>query len=295
MKKKAFTLIELLVVIAIIAILAAILFPVFSQAKDAAKKTKSISNMKQIALSALMYASDYDDTLPMSAYLKFPVAPDPRPVVFSIYDAVQPYLKNVQIFVSPSDAESPGQSWKARLNGINLTIPPDGGVEFASYAPNLGLFGENFCSPMLPAILQKFSKVFIHSSLPDPVGTVMFFDAYILQNLGDPVNGIGLTYNKFMGVARHAEGLIINYADGHARFLRYNAVIDVGLTDAGATRPGVPYYSWRPDEPFAESIIELENVSPNTPTDPYNDFHGVPGTSVGDSEDYDCATGLRIP
>ncbi|HWD39835.1 MAG TPA: prepilin-type N-terminal cleavage/methylation domain-containing protein [Fimbriimonas sp.] len=61
MKSKAFTLIELLVVIAIIAILAAILFPVFAQAKNAAKGTQSLSNVKQITLASLMYANDYDD------------------------------------------------------------------------------------------------------------------------------------------------------------------------------------------------------------------------------------------
>jgi len=61
MKKKAFTLIELLVVIAIIAILAAILFPVFAQAKLAAKKTVSLSNQKQLGLAMIMYANDYDD------------------------------------------------------------------------------------------------------------------------------------------------------------------------------------------------------------------------------------------
>lgn len=60
--KRAFTLIELLVVIAIIAILAAILFPVFAQAKLAAKKAASISNVKQLDLGLIMYANDYDDT-----------------------------------------------------------------------------------------------------------------------------------------------------------------------------------------------------------------------------------------
>lgn len=59
---KAFTLIELLVVIAIIAILASILFPVFAQAKAAAKDIKTVSNLKQISLGFAMYAGDYDDT-----------------------------------------------------------------------------------------------------------------------------------------------------------------------------------------------------------------------------------------
>ena len=62
--KKAFTLIELLVVIAIIAILAAILFPVFAQAKAAAKKTVSVSNQKQIGLGIMMYTADHDDVYP---------------------------------------------------------------------------------------------------------------------------------------------------------------------------------------------------------------------------------------
>lgn len=62
--KKAFTLIELLVVIAIIAILAAILFPVFAQAKLAAKKTQGLSQMKQIGTATYIYASDYDDGIP---------------------------------------------------------------------------------------------------------------------------------------------------------------------------------------------------------------------------------------
>ncbi|MCG9895918.1 MAG: prepilin-type N-terminal cleavage/methylation domain-containing protein [Fimbriimonadaceae bacterium] len=62
--KRAFTLIELLVVIAIIAILAAILFPVFAQAKEAAKKTQGLAQMKQIGTAAQIYAGDYDDALP---------------------------------------------------------------------------------------------------------------------------------------------------------------------------------------------------------------------------------------
>lgn len=65
--KKAFTLIELLVVIAIIAILAAILFPVFSQAKAAAKQAVNVSNMKQLSLASMMYAADNDDNAPSNS------------------------------------------------------------------------------------------------------------------------------------------------------------------------------------------------------------------------------------
>ena len=61
MDRKAFTLLELLVVIAIIAILAAILFPVFAQAKAAAKRTADLSNTKNLGLAMIMYGGDYDD------------------------------------------------------------------------------------------------------------------------------------------------------------------------------------------------------------------------------------------
>ncbi len=284
MKRHAFTLIELLVVIAIIAILAAILFPVFTRAKDAAKKTQSISNLKQIGLSTLMYASDFDDYYPMSAYIKPPETPDPRPVVFSVYDAVQPYMKNMKIFLSPAD--SPPQDWLARLNGLNLTTP-QGGLTKASYAPNLGLFGENLCA--LPPPVGKKSQVWTQTALPDVVNTIAFFDAYILADLANPAKGVGLTYNKFMGIARHAEGLVINFADGHAKFFKWGGVQAIGADNPllGTGRPGAPYYGWRTDIPLALSTDQLEAVV-NTPANPYNDLHGVPGTSVGDSEDFAC-------
>jgi prepilin-type N-terminal cleavage/methylation domain-containing protein/prepilin-type processing-associated H-X9-DG protein len=66
LSRSGFTLIELLVVIAVIAILAAILFPVFAQAKLAAKKTVDLSNLKQINLGTLMYVTDFDDLYPLA-------------------------------------------------------------------------------------------------------------------------------------------------------------------------------------------------------------------------------------
>src|ERR1700742_4223315 len=67
-QRNAFTLIELLVVIAIIAILAAILFPVFAQAREAARKTSCLSNTKQLGLGIMQYVQDYDETYPMDEW-----------------------------------------------------------------------------------------------------------------------------------------------------------------------------------------------------------------------------------
>lgn len=95
MKNSAFTLIELLVVIAIIAILAAILFPVFAQAKLAAKKTQSLSNLKQINTGVLMYAGDHDDTLPRTMDTSSG-APETISwwAIHSYQEALNPYIKN---------------------------------------------------------------------------------------------------------------------------------------------------------------------------------------------------------
>jgi prepilin-type N-terminal cleavage/methylation domain-containing protein len=97
--KRAFTLIELLVVIAIIAILAAILFPVFAQAKLAAKQAVNISNHKQLGLAVLMYTNDYDDYFPLEQRW------EPSDTTFSGAEPwsvdVQPYIKNWGIFLHP--------------------------------------------------------------------------------------------------------------------------------------------------------------------------------------------------
>ncbi|MFN3729785.1 MAG: prepilin-type N-terminal cleavage/methylation domain-containing protein [Fimbriimonadaceae bacterium] len=94
MKSKAFTLIELLVVIAIIAILAAILFPVFSQAKDAAKDTAALSNAKQSGMAILMYSNDQDDMFP-------PTALSTAAEWQTWQGLIQPYAKNWEVTQHP--------------------------------------------------------------------------------------------------------------------------------------------------------------------------------------------------
>src|SRR5512133_1841161 len=99
MRRNAFTLIELLVVIAIIAILAAILFPVFAQAREAARATRCLSNTKQLALAVLMYDEDYDEIIVANWIHDRFLNPPPRDVEIagSWYSTLQPYVKNVQL------------------------------------------------------------------------------------------------------------------------------------------------------------------------------------------------------
>lgn len=99
--KKAFTLIELLVVIAIIAILAAILFPVFAQAKQAAKKSADLSNTKQQGTAINIYLADTDDTLPSAYYYNNDNSSSNGYTHWT--GALMPYIKNLDIFVSPGD------------------------------------------------------------------------------------------------------------------------------------------------------------------------------------------------
>jgi prepilin-type N-terminal cleavage/methylation domain-containing protein/prepilin-type processing-associated H-X9-DG protein len=108
--RSGFTLIELLVVIAIIAILAAILFPVFAQARDKARQSTCISNLKQIGLAFNSYIQDYDEMLGPSAVVvpgQSPTGPftvrnkfGTRTALWPIF--IQPYVKNLNIFTCPS-------------------------------------------------------------------------------------------------------------------------------------------------------------------------------------------------
>lgn len=105
--RRGFTLIELLVVIAIIAILAAILFPVFAKAREKARETTCISNLRQCGSALQMYAADYDGLLP-SAF-EYPASPPPNDEYHqgppSIMDKLTPYVKNSQIYRCPSDRD----------------------------------------------------------------------------------------------------------------------------------------------------------------------------------------------
>src|SRR5579883_1077278 len=117
-KNRAFTLIELLVVIAIIAILAAILFPVFAQAREKARQTSCLSNMKQLALANIMYVQDYDE-----AFCNEGVAGPTNNWGWQytwIFET-QPYMKNYGINHCPSDSHTT-PDW----SGPSFSYPANG-------------------------------------------------------------------------------------------------------------------------------------------------------------------------
>lgn len=140
-RESGFTLIELLVVIAIIAILAAILFPVFAQAREKGRQTVCVSNNRQIGLGMAMYIQDHDH--------HYPAQPGDGQAVRAIggagwnyYDALAPYLRNVDIWLCPSDQPNPNTGWQVQppsmgyhMNGN--VIVPSGLSEAAAAAPTI--------------------------------------------------------------------------------------------------------------------------------------------------------------
>lgn len=136
-KRNAFTLIELLVVIAIIAILAAILFPVFAQARVAAKGTASLSNAKQTMLGIIMYSNDADDTFVPVGY------PDPTaPIgwapnfIRTWAQSITPYIKTADILLDPLTSPD-DYSWGPR-NAV-IGYYPQYGYAFEVVSPIKGL------------------------------------------------------------------------------------------------------------------------------------------------------------
>lgn len=123
-KRSGFTLIELLVVIAIIAILAAILFPVFAQAREAARKSSCQSNLKQIGSGIMMYVQDYDERFPTVRSANTNAFQDWRQSIF-------PYTKNVQIFLCPSNNANNRNPYVGDCQ--NVTLAPGVPQVYVSY------------------------------------------------------------------------------------------------------------------------------------------------------------------
>lgn len=199
-RRHGFTLIELLVVIAIIAILAAILFPVFAQAREAARKTQCLSNTKQVGTAVMMYVQDYDETFAPNLYFV-------GATMYTYYDLHLAYTKNEGIISCPSDGKK--LRWSQFLAACSYPFTPSRDYIF-SYNGNYCLFNNGTTS----------RPVWSMAALPRPTETAVFADGILMCNFQSPIYDPGSTAN-YSGTAlkpRHHEGVSVTYADGHSKF-----------------------------------------------------------------------------
>jgi len=220
-----FTLIELLVVIAIIAILAAILFPVFSQAREKARATSCLSNTKQISLAFAMYNQDYDEgfmatVTERQAPAGTPDTSDAR-APYSYRVLLNPYIKTQQIFKCPSAPAwaplGPG-NWYPTDYGCHLNeghLVPSASNHASDYAgltsPDLSDFGFNESTPL--ASITYPAQFLLCADAGRSDGTTSRGGIYP-QPWAFDVS----TQARF--IARHQQGGNVAYADGHSKWRR---------------------------------------------------------------------------
>ncbi len=236
---RAFTLIELLVVIAIIAILAAILFPVFARARENARRSSCLSNLKQIGLGVLQYTQDYDENFPLAVTGASVASGSP----IGWADSIQPYLKSLQIYQCPSDTTNqnvnPAQSgytdywYNCRLSATQDTS------------------GSNYNTPVNLAALAQASLTIMNGDGGTGIeagqgnGAAGFRDTASYRTNGRVEGGVGgadavnrPTSNGGSGISasravvfRHLEGTNFLFADGHAKWYKSNATPDTTTTN----------------------------------------------------------------
>lgn len=199
--RRGFTLIELLVVIAIIAILASILFPVFSRARENARRTSCMSNMKQLGLGVVQYMQDSDSRFPgcevgaagnglyggWMFYTNF--AQDGTTNFDPAQGAIYPYLKSTGVYACPSDEAEQKDSYA--LNGL---LTKNGGA--------------GYTSGLKETIVQSPANTFMFVEEKFNVSTDDGFFLVDVNHLSD----------------RHFEGSNFAFCDGHAKYLRISEV-----------------------------------------------------------------------
>lgn len=194
--RAGFTLIELLVVIAIIAILASILFPVFARARAKARQSACSSNMKQLGLALIAYASDYDNMIP---YWDTNEYQTPKTGHNTWDVTLLPYVKNTQIMACPDN----------KFNHESVTVPGGGGTQNGpkrGYALPRYVSGKDQDAPPSPV-----NTVLLIEKGAYAVGTTCDAAAEYCQQAGESADYPSVPY-------RHNNGLNFVYVDGHCKW-----------------------------------------------------------------------------
>ena len=210
-RRHGFTLIELLVVIAIIAILAAILFPVFARAREKARQTSCLSNVKQMTLGILMYAQDYDER-----FCVLMIATDTQPAdTIGAYtgvhnwrgglwwmDLIFPYVKNKQVFLCPS--------------------APD---QFVSYGWNFDYLGYSSSSGSTSYTMAQVAKPAETVAICDSNNPAAYYYNRSSRFTSNSYNGWDPNNPSGGAALRHNEGANFGFADGHAKWVKGTTVV----------------------------------------------------------------------
>lgn len=223
MNRKGFTLIELLVVIAIIAILAAILFPVFSSAKEKARQVSCLNNQKQIGSACTQYLQDNNDAYP-PALLAFDINTFQNSPAWQYnkgmpgarfyshngvkrgyfvcwMDAIYRYVKNTDVFVCPSSKRvrtTPSYAYNTTISGVDACY-----IDYGLKEPRPIL-------PLKTSNIRKTSILFMFWDYAEPNGLGIVADGYIVtKNIKLP----GYDYMR-----PHQSGINVVHADGHSKW-----------------------------------------------------------------------------
>jgi len=272
-RSKAFTLIELLVVIAIIAILAAILFPVFAQAKNAAKQTVTLSNIKQVSLANRMYAGDNNDYYAMSQN-GWPI---PNDDFVAHLQLIYPYTKNANVHWSAANP-MPGN--------LVMTMTPPAGLE--SWGPwtfyttvSVNAVALNHWNgtawriePHNESDYAEISKLMMYAPIRTGRGAGLGNNDFDPFWETCPNSETSLDWWLYQGSKQHNNMIVSGYADGHAGKRSGNSFVKlIGVADPWSdascirfrfTKDPNDFYGWylNGDIPTKEpSELEKSSIS----------------------------------
>ncbi len=229
-KRAAFTLIELLVVIAIIAILAAILFPVFAKAREKARQTQCLSNVRQIATAALMYAEDWEGCICPGGRS----GPDPN----RWHEILDPYMKNQDILRCPSTSLSRGYGISATVGRWNNTrklaeIPRPAGTVFFMDAAQCD---QNVVGDTNPKTWQNY--------VTGPTDWQVEMPSTWTGSTGRYNSDDQWGNRRRRPIARHNEGLNISFIDGHAKWMEIESFLGIPQNGIDGWPYGDPRNLW---------------------------------------------------